>query len=262
MTQIAGIDVSNWQPSDFHLLPGAGYQFAICKGTEGGPDSAGRIYVDPSFGAKWAAIKAAGLIRGVYHFGRPDLGNSGDAEAAAFLTVIGPHLEPGDLVAFDNETGSGDLAAYTEAFMAHVAAGIGFNPMLYSYLAFLSQHNLEGKPALGKYGLWLAEPGVPESAIPDVPGWAFVAMWQNGSAQVPGFPRPVDHDIFFGSREQLLKYGKPSPPPPPPPPADPRDAKIAALQGQVAQLQQEVGAERQGNVALQAKIDKAKADLA
>jgi len=236
---IQGIDVSNWQPSDFHLLPQAGYDFAICKGTEGGPDASGAIYVDPSFSAKWAAIKAAGLLRGVYHFARPDLGNTAAAEAHAFLTKIGPLLEPHDVVAFDLEKGTGDLAAYTQTFLDDVAAGIGFNPMLYSYPAFLAQHNLEGKPGLGKYGLWLADPNVTTPAqLPSIPGWAFIAIWQSGTAQVPGFPGAVDHDVFFGSRDQLIKYGKPVPPAPPPPPDPCADVKaqLAAAQGQVTSL--------------------------
>lgn len=219
---LQGIDVSMWQPSDFHLLPAAGYGFAICKATEGGPDAAGRVYLDPTFAAKWAGIKAAGLLRGCYHFARPDLGNSAQAEADAFLTRIGSLLEPGDFCALDLEKGGGDLAAWAWAWLTAVEAGLGFRPMVYADLDYLRHHGLQDHPAtLGQFGLWLADPGIPEAAVPSVPGWAFTAVWQSGSAQVPGFPSPVDHDVFFGDRAQLLRYGKPSPPAPTPTPAPP-----------------------------------------
>lgn len=259
MSDIQGIDVSTWQPSDFHLLPASGYDFVITKATEGGADGAGHVYVDPSFTAKWQAIKAAGLIRGAYHFLRPDLGNTAIGEADAFLATVKGLLEPGDLVALDVEKGSGDLSLYVQTWLDRVSTSVGFNPMLYVNLDYLRNHGLQGHPTLSKYGLWLADWGIPASSIPDIPGWAGgVAIWQTGSAQVPGFPNPVDHDIFFGSRDQLVKYGKPGATPPVQPPVDP----LADMQAKLTAAQTALTAAQFQNSALSNQVQTAQSRLA
>lgn len=36
----------------------------------------------------WAGIKAAGMLLGAYHYARPDLGNTPEAEAKYFLEIV------------------------------------------------------------------------------------------------------------------------------------------------------------------------------
>jgi hypothetical protein len=68
-----GIDVASYQGyPNWTAVAAAGYQFAITKLTEG------TNYVNPTFGHNWQGIKAAGMVRGVYHFARPSA-NTPDA---------------------------------------------------------------------------------------------------------------------------------------------------------------------------------------
>jgi GH25 family lysozyme M1 (1,4-beta-N-acetylmuramidase) len=77
-----GIDVSNWQGSiNWTSVKNAGIQFAYIKATEG------TSYKDPSFNTNYPNAYYAGVIRGAYHFARPNL--SGGAAQADFLVNNG-----------------------------------------------------------------------------------------------------------------------------------------------------------------------------
>ena len=79
---VKGVDVSHWDGAiDWVKLAGAGQSFGIAKATEG------VTFVDPMFQANWTAIKAAGLVRGAYHFFRPASGG-GVQQARFFLGKV------------------------------------------------------------------------------------------------------------------------------------------------------------------------------
>jgi GH25 family lysozyme M1 (1,4-beta-N-acetylmuramidase) len=67
---IRGIDVSSHDhtlgPIDWWAVAADGNKFAYIKATEGSS------YINPYFDADYRAAKAAGLLTGAYHFGRPD----------------------------------------------------------------------------------------------------------------------------------------------------------------------------------------------
>src|SRR5689334_19243725 len=109
---LPGIDVSdNNGQVDWGAVAGAGYGFAIAKVTEG------TGFVDPTFAGNWSAMKSNGLVRGAYHFARPD-DNKAEDEARFFLDTIKQQvgdLQKGDFLALDLETGSGDLGAWALA---------------------------------------------------------------------------------------------------------------------------------------------------
>src|SRR5262249_22791906 len=66
---LKGIDVSNYQGKiDWQAVKKSGVVFAFAKATEGVD------FVDKSFAANFKAMKAAGIIRGAYHFARPGRG--------------------------------------------------------------------------------------------------------------------------------------------------------------------------------------------
>ena len=80
--------MSHWQGTiNWTSVKNSGKAFAFCKATEGA------TYTDPTFASNWAAMKAAGLIRGAYHFGRP--GSDPVVQANRFCDVVGPR--DGDL---------------------------------------------------------------------------------------------------------------------------------------------------------------------
>jgi GH25 family lysozyme M1 (1,4-beta-N-acetylmuramidase) len=93
---LTGPDVSKNQPSvDWQQVRAAGHDFAIAKVTDGLGSP------DPKFGkGRWKAMKDAGLIRGAYHFGRPQRGRDPKAEVAEFLDHLktAGGLADGDLL--------------------------------------------------------------------------------------------------------------------------------------------------------------------
>jgi lysozyme len=200
---IQGIDVSDYQKHpDWQQVAASGRQFVMTKATDGVG------YQEKTFVANWAGIKAAGMLRGAYHYARPDLGNTPEAEASYFLEIVQAEgLQVGDFLALDLEVGSPNLLSWALTWLEHVTAAVGFRPFLYSYHTFLSEHGITGNPAIAEYGLWLASytPTMP----PPPPHWPFIAIWQYScKGSVPGINGVCDEDAFNGSLDQLKQYGK------------------------------------------------------
>jgi GH25 family lysozyme M1 (1,4-beta-N-acetylmuramidase) len=178
------------------------------------------VFADPWFSANWHGAKAAGLVRGAYHYGRPSV-CSGHEEAAFLLQTVGDvgGLQPGDFLALDLEdpdvaTGA-DLLGYALDFLTSCERVAGFKPMLYSSAEYLAEHLLLGHAELGDYGLWLASW---QGAEPPAPApWAFIALWQHGGGVVPGIGGVVDLDWFLGTADELRRYGSGYVPPVVPP---------------------------------------------
>jgi lysozyme len=63
---VLGIDVSNHNPPvDWQAVKNANISFAFAKATEGA------TFKDITFARNWSGMKAAGIMRGAYHFFRP-----------------------------------------------------------------------------------------------------------------------------------------------------------------------------------------------
>ena len=203
---LPGIDVSNNNGQvDWGAVAGAGYGFAVAKATEGVD------FVDETFAANWAGMQSNGLVRGAYHFAHPGQ-NSAEDEAKFFLDTIQSQvgdLQPGDFLALDFEEGSGDLGDWALDWLRHVKDRAGFRPLIYSSPSFLQSTGCTVVKELGNYGLWLADW---EGSEPSPPApWQLLAIWQDNDDQsVPGIAGNVDGDYFNGTRDELVKYGKPS----------------------------------------------------
>jgi len=83
---ITGPDVASYQHPggasiDWSQVKNSGRNFAFVKATEG------TGYVNPYFGAEWAAIQANGMVRGGYHYAKPD---SSPTSAAAQAGISWP----------------------------------------------------------------------------------------------------------------------------------------------------------------------------
>src|SRR5438128_310787 len=147
---LQGPDVSSWQGFvDWPQVAASGRAFAWTKATEGA------WYVNPTFAYNWSGIKAAGMVRGAYHFGRPDQSADPAADADDFLSTVG-ELQPGDLLALDLEAGAGNLLDWALVWLEHVASQAGFKPMLYSGSWFMQPHGLTADGRLAQYPLWLS----------------------------------------------------------------------------------------------------------
>lgn len=189
-----GIDASVWQGNvGWGRVAAAGRRFAIVKASEGVG------FTDDTFRANWAGMAAAGLVRGAYHFARPDLdGNSAADEAEYFLGVVaaaGGAVAGSDVLALDLETGDGDLAAWALAWLRVVRAA-GHRPVLYTSPSFIAEHGLSGVPELAEFPLWLASY---RATVPPCPaGWDRIAIWQRtSSGVVEGVAGMVDENVVL-----------------------------------------------------------------
>lgn len=87
-----GIDVSKFQGDvDWNLVAGEGVKFAFARAVE---DEVPGDKADHTFADNFAGMKAAGILRGAYHFFRPR--RDAVAQAKLFVSIVG-ELKPGDL---------------------------------------------------------------------------------------------------------------------------------------------------------------------
>jgi len=199
---LAGIDISNVQGQVGWPSLRPEIAFVAIKASEG------LGWPDPDFATNWQDARATGRVRIAYHFARPDLGNSPQAEAAYFLARL-TDLQTGDLLALDLELGTGDLSGWALAWLQAVEAAVGFKPLLYSYPDFIATRNL-GTAALAAYPLWYASYQGTEPAPPG--RWASIAIWQETDAAAnTGIPGTVDGDETDLTVDQLRALGKPAP---------------------------------------------------
>jgi len=172
---LQGYDISNWQgttPMDADFL--------IIKASEGDG------YKDPRLDQHYNAWKETGKPYGFYHYARPDLGNTPEAEADWFLSLVGGHVGKA-LMALDFEgeaLSTPNAAAWAKGWIDHFVQKTGVKPLLY----------IQGSPiGSGEYdaifnediGCWAAsDPSYYE-------GHATIAIQQSVYG---GF----DHDTFYG----------------------------------------------------------------
>ena len=179
-----GPDVSSYQPNtDWVAVSGAGYTFAFVKATEG------TNYVNPEFARDWQQMAASGLVRGAYHFGRPDV-NSAQAEVDWFLSHVS--FQGNDIAVLDLEVGNGDLKDWTIAFGNSLLQ----NKMLYSGVPFMREHNLDNAEVAAAFNnkLWIA---AYQQSTPQLPnGWTELTFWQHTDRQdVPGVQGACDCSV-------------------------------------------------------------------
>ena len=175
---VDGLDVSHWQGTiNWNQVANAGYVFTFAKGTEGVG------WTDVKFNCNMNAGNDAGVMMGVYHFARPDLGNSGAAEANYFLSVVGDYLESGYLrPVLDLEVGTTlgktALSAWVVEWMETVENRTGISPLLYTNPNFINYYLNE---SVTEYDLWVAhwtcEPK-PSYNVPNTGTWRDWAFWQ------------------------------------------------------------------------------------
>lgn len=194
---IQGIDVSHWQREvDFGQVADAGVTFCFCKATEG------LTFIDPRFAVNWPAMKAAGLLRGAYHFGRP----AADPRAQADFVHDTVRPTTGDLpLVLDLEQDDGvepaAVRAWTEAFVARLRELLGVPPIIYTGLYFWRDKADDGDAL--DCPLWL--PAYVEDPAKYVPqAWSHWTFWQYTSkGSVAGVRGNVDRDAWHGDRTAL-----------------------------------------------------------
>ncbi len=189
-----GIDVSDFQGSvNWQAVAGDGISFAFLKATEG------TSFTAATFARNWAGVKAAGLIRGAYHFFRPQ--NDPQAQAEHFLRTV--KFEPGDLppVLDIESTGELDAGAIVERmakWLAVVETATKRKPIIYTYANFWKR--LGNPLGFSDFPLWIAH--YTSAAEPLMPaGWDTWTVWQyTDSGKVKGISGGVDTNRFKHSQ--------------------------------------------------------------
>jgi lysozyme len=182
----AGIDVSQHQLRvDWPDVKRAGYDFAICKCSEG------QDFRDSAWNeARARSARSAGLVLGVYHFLRPKPGRNGAVEAEwAWKTARSAGWgEPGDLkMTVDieqTELGPASTFGYLKRFVEEWERLAGHKPIVYTYPSFWVSKMGDRRDNLG-CPLWIAHYGVTAPTIPFA--WNEWTIWQHtSSGKVPG----------------------------------------------------------------------------
>lgn len=204
---LKGIDISHWQ-STFNNFDGI--DFAIIKATEGVG------YVDPACDILYQRAKNAGKLLGVYHYARPDTGNSAIAEADWFIDNIKGYLNEAILV-LDWEEGDLGNTRWAKAFLDRVKERTGIKALIYMSASPMNSYDWSSV-ANADYGLWVANYGTnngqpQENVFNNYPVkyWKFYAIWQYTSCgRTGGYNGDVDMDLFNGDKEAWRKYANAS----------------------------------------------------
>lgn len=205
------IDVSNYQGDNIDWSYVAAHNPAVigvvCKTSEG------TWFADPTLPHNWNGVKAAGLARLAYHFGRADRQTDPHAEAAFFKQQVGGAWDTGDIAILDSEVGIGNISWWDLAFLADVYNWAGNKPWVYTGGWFTPNHLTD--PALSAYPLWDSAYQQFKPAAPFPWHDSQFVLWQyTETGVIDGINGHVDLSIFDGTKEQLMAYGKPAPKPP------------------------------------------------
>lgn len=221
MTLISGIDVSKWQPTvDWAKVAGAGQAFAFAKASQS-------TWTDALFTKHWAGIKAAGLLRGAYHFYAPDTPPLKQLET--YLKALGDDL--GDfppVLDIEAKTDNpAQLAKDALVWLTEIEQRTGRKPIIYTAAWYWNSGMFIG----GKYPEWAATYPLWVAAYPVAAGaptleeiakgkykpllpksWTKAALWQYSEkgrvdgVVTDGKPANTDLNVFDGTAEELAKF--------------------------------------------------------
>ncbi|WP_018478646.1 glycoside hydrolase family 25 protein [Pontibacter roseus] len=195
---LLGIDVSKYQRNiNWEKVRDNDVSFAFIKATEGAK------LKDSHFSKNWEKTAEVGIIRGAYHFYRPNV--SPDVQANNFVGAV--TLQPGDLPpVLDVEVRGrqplnhfrGDL----KEWLVLVERAYGIKPVIYTGYSFYKDY-LEGY--FDEYPLWIAHYNVKELALQRNER-TLLSFWQHTDRGViDGIRGEVDCNIFYGSKQELRK---------------------------------------------------------
>ncbi|WP_426996327.1 GH25 family lysozyme [Pseudarthrobacter sp. N5] len=212
--QPLGLDVSSWQGTvNWTTVKNNGARFGYIKATEG------TTYRSPAFNAQYSGAAAAGLLRGAYHFGLPNV-SSGAAQANFFVSNGGGWAADGAtmppvLDIEDNPYGDrcygmtpDQAATWVRDFTKTVYQLTTKQAMIYTSYWFWRDCLGNTSEFTSANPLWLASYWTDNPAIPG--GWPTYTAWQYANNYAdPSQSRlatfPGDQNVFNGSMDQLRK---------------------------------------------------------
>lgn len=196
-----GVDISRWQQGiDVALLA---VDFVICKATEGNG------YVDPNCNEFYQEAKSSGKKLGVYHYARPDLGNTAKAEADWFLSQVKGYIGEAILILDWEPKGEISNVSWAYDWLVRVYEVTGVRPMIYMSASPANSYDWS-RVVNGNFGLWIASYGANTGAAGSPPSnkyWPFYTMWQYTSkGHLSGYSGNLDLNYFYGTRQAWDKY--------------------------------------------------------
>jgi lysozyme len=210
---LTGPDVSHYQGDvNWKAVAKAGHPFGFAKASQG-------MSTDAKFAQNWAGMKAAGLVRGAYHYG--DISGSASAQAQHFCDLVGKPA-PGDFLVLDIEDVSpsskhvtpAQARAWVDAFLVGVQlrTGLPKTRILVYTGAWWWNPRTQGGPVA--HPLWVS--GYPVPHLPE--SWKFWTFHQYTSgARIPGITGGVDCSRYAGNLAQLKALAGLTGPAPKPP---------------------------------------------
>ncbi|MGC4945161.1 GH25 family lysozyme [Streptomyces sp. DT224] len=206
-----GIDVSSWQGGiNWNSVRGAGIEFAWMKATEG------LTYKDPTFSANYLGAYNAGVIRGAYHYARPDV--SGGAAQADFFASNGGAWSRDNLTLPGVLDIEGTCYGYSQAsmqqwildFYNRYKARTGRDVVIYTSPSWWNTCTGGWSGMSARSPLWVAHWTTGTPSIPS--GFPYYTVWQYSSTgSVSGVSGNVDRDRFGGDRSRLLALANNTP---------------------------------------------------
>ncbi len=207
-----GLDVSSWQGTvNWSVVSNNGAKFGYIKATEG------VAYKNPNYTSQYNGSKAAGLIRGAYHFALPNV-SAGAAQAAFFVQNGGQWSADGAtmppvLDIEDNPYGAkcyglsaSQMATWIRDFTRTVKSLTNKQAMIYTSYYFWQDCVGNTTEFSQSNPLWLASYYTNSPRIPG--GWPAYTIWQYANdyadaGQTVRATFPGDQNVFNGSLQQL-----------------------------------------------------------
>lgn len=206
-----GHDVSSHQKRvDWPAARAKGARFVYVKATES------TTYRNPYFTRQYSGARAAGLLRGAYHFARPDR-SSGAKQAAYFLRHGGDWRADGWTLppALDIEynpydarhkcygVGKARMVRWIRSFSDEVKRETGRRPVIYTTTQWWKACTGDSRAFSGNHALWIARHGTSRPGkLPG--GWRYWTIWQyDAKGRLPG-----DQNLFNGSLSRLRIFAR------------------------------------------------------
>lgn len=198
---VEGIDVSKYQGViDWPKVAASGVKFAFCRIGDG-------VTLDPTFVRNYLGAKAAGIVRGSYHYFRAS--KDAKKQALMILTAVG-EIAPGELtVSIDVETKDSQPTSVVferlKELVALLREALGVDPLIYTSASFWNAN--VGSPI--DLNLWVAHYNASTPTIPVAwkdKGYLFWQYKVTPLGSVPGVPAAIDRDRFNGTLNQFNAY--------------------------------------------------------
>lgn len=178
---LQGIDVSSHQKNDGVM---DNCDFVIIKATEGNG------YKNERFGDQVTHAIAKGKLIGFYHYSRPDLGNTPEAEADWFLSVVKDYIGNA-VLALDHECANyGGWVDWVDRWLSYVYQKTGVRPLFYTMGLYASQFKTVVQK--NNVGVWTAS---------DIDYYAGMPIVMTQSVT-----HDLDYDTFYGDKAAWNAY--------------------------------------------------------